>query len=268
MEGIPLATKTSSVDLVKVFGSVAKTLAENRDSLNSADDYNHNHGDNMVQTFDTITKALKQKKNAAPADQLGYAAQLLRQQTSSGSGKLYADGLADASASLAGQKNITAENAMQLVQALLGAGKTPAQPAAGGGDVLGSILGGLTGAQASGQQPSGGGDVLGSILGELAGSQSGGQQASGGGDVLGSILGGLTGGTGSNNTQGAGLDINDLINAGMSFMQAKQQGQSNLDAIIGAVVGSSRMSTSTAHTQSGTLVANTLMQVLSAMLKK
>jgi len=53
---------TKGVDLAKVFGAVAKTLGENRDSLNQADDYNHDHGDHMVQTFDVITRAMKEKK--------------------------------------------------------------------------------------------------------------------------------------------------------------------------------------------------------------
>ena len=72
-----MPTSSNSVDLVKLFGTVASTLAENKDSLNSADDTNHNHGDNMVQTFQTITQAMAAKKNAAPADQLAYASKLL-----------------------------------------------------------------------------------------------------------------------------------------------------------------------------------------------
>ena len=234
---------SKSVDLAKVFGTVAKTLAENRESLNSADDYNHNHGDNMVQTFDMITRAMKEKKKASPAEQLEYAAQLLRQQSSSGSAQLYAEGLADASASLAGQKSINANNAMQLVQALLGTGQSAPQSSSGSGA-----------------------DLLGSLLGGLAGGQSAPQPAEGGSDLLGSLLGGLTGQGG--NQQGSGIDMNDLLAAGMSFMQAKQQGQSNMDALLGALVGSSRMNTTNARTQSGTLVANTLLQVLGKALQK
>jgi len=241
-EEYPMAA-TKGVDLAKVFGAVAKTLGENRDSLNQADDYNHDHGDHMVQTFDVITRAMKEKKNAPPADQLEYAAQLLRQQTSSGSSKLYADGLIDASNSLAGQKSITADNAMQLVQALLGAGQPEQQAPAGAGDLLGSILGGLGGMQSQ-------------------------QAPAEGGDLLGSLLGGLTGGKSSASSQGGGIDLNTLLNAGMSYMQTRQSGGSNMDALLSAVVGSSRMNTSTARSQSGTLVANTLMQVLAKTLKK
>jgi len=62
---------SKSVDLAKVFGTVAKTLAENRESLNSADDYNHNHGDNMVQTFDMITRAIERKETSFPCRTIG-----------------------------------------------------------------------------------------------------------------------------------------------------------------------------------------------------
>lgn len=235
---------SQGVDLAKVFGAVTKTLSANRDSLNQADDYNHDHGDNMVQTFDVITRAMKEKKNAAPADQLEYAAQLLRQQTNSGSSQLYAQGLKDASNSLAGQKSITAENAMQLVQALLGTGQSTAEaPAAGGSDLLGTLLGGLAGGQSQ-------------------------QAPAEGGDLLGGLLGGLTGGTGNSSSQGGGIDLNTLLNAGMSYMQTKKSGGSTMDALMNAVVNNSRMNSSTARSQSGTLVANTLMQVLAKALKK
>jgi len=191
---------------------------------------------------------MKEKKSASPADQLAYASQLLRQQQTSGSAQIYADGLADASTSLAGQKKITSDNAMQLVQSLLGAGTVAPQASRGTGDLLGSLLGGLGGAQ-SAQAPS-----------EMTG---------GAGDLLGSLLGGLGGGTQQASGQQGGIDIGTLLNAGMSYMQAKQQGSSNLDAILGAVVGSSsRMTSSNARTQSGTLVANTLLQMLGKAMKK
>ena len=197
------------------------------------------------------------------------------QKQSSGSSKLYAAGLSDAAASLAGQKSINADNAMQLVQSLLGAGQQAPSQFSGGGtaDLLGSLLGGLTGTQSSQQSSStGAGDVLGELLGGLTGSQTSQQPSevtgSGAGDLLGSLLGGLGGNSGAATGQQSGIDMNTLINAGMSYMQSKQQGSTNLDAILNAVVGSSRMNTSAAHTQSGTLVANTLMQVLSQVLKK
>jgi len=81
------------IDLLSLFKQVSKSVKQNQDSLNQADPYNHDHGDNMVQVFDVITQAMKEKKTADPADQLEYAAQLLRSKTASGSGTVYANGL-------------------------------------------------------------------------------------------------------------------------------------------------------------------------------
>ena len=50
---------TSEVNLVSLFNAVTKALKRNQGSLNEADAYNHNHGDNMVNNFTIITKALK-----------------------------------------------------------------------------------------------------------------------------------------------------------------------------------------------------------------
>ena len=235
---------TSSIDLAKLFGTVAKTMAQNQTALNKADDYNHDHGDNMVQTFEMITRAMKEKSNASPADQLAYASQLLRQNSTSGSAQLYAEGLKDASAQLGNVKKVTPDNAMTLIQALLGAGS--------------SVL-------AQGQTSGGlGGGLLETLLGGSAGSSSG-QSTGAGGDILGSLLGGLTGsGSGTGGQQGQ-IDMGQLLNAGMAFAQAKKSGRSNLDAILNAVVASSKMNSTAARTQSGTLVANTLLQALSKM---
>lgn len=237
---------TSSIDLAKLFGTVAKTMVQNQASLNAADEYNHDHGDNMVEIFEVITKAMKEKSTATPAQQLAYASQLLEQKTTSGSGKLYAENLKNASAQLGTAKKVTPDNMMTILQTLLGAsGTIPTQNQSQGGGL--------------------GGDLLGSLLGAATGSTSGSAQ-SGGGDILGELLGGLTGATaGAQSGQQQGIDIGQLLNAGMAYAQAKQSGKSNLDAILNAVVSSSKMNTSTARTQSGTIVANTLLQALSKM---
>lgn len=43
--------EASLVDLVRLFNSVTTTLKKNQPSLNAADEFNHNQGDNMVETF-------------------------------------------------------------------------------------------------------------------------------------------------------------------------------------------------------------------------
>lgn len=219
----------NNIDLIKLFGTVAKTMAQNKENLNQADTYNHDHGDHMVEIFDVVTQAMKEKKTASPADQLAYASQILRQKSQSGSAQIYAEGLSDAASQFKGKSAITSDTAMQLIQALLGAQGSATLPGGGtqgGGDLLGSLLGGLMGGQqVQPQQPA-------------AADQAG---------PLGQI------------------DIGDLLNAGMAFAQTKQSGGSNLNAILNAVVSSSKMSNTQHRAQSGALVANTLLQMVGKM---
>lgn len=218
------------IDLAKMFGAAAKALAASQTSLNDADTGNHDHGDNMVETFEVITQAMKAKKGADPADQLAYASELLRQKTKSGSGKVYASNLEQAAQTFK-DKVVTPDNAAMLVQMLMGAGQQgqqaggTAQPA-GGGDLVGSLLSGfLGGGQAAPAQPA----------------QAPADQ---------------------------GLDVGDLVNAGLSFLQAKQSGQSDTEALIGALASGTSLGQTPHRAQSGALVAQALMSAVSAMAKK
>lgn len=212
----------TQVNLLKLFQGAAKALSSNQEALNQADTYNHDHGDNMVRVFDTVAQAMKEKKGAAPSEQLAYASELLRQRES-GSAQYYAGGLSQAAQQFQGQK-VTTGNAMELIQTLLSGGQ-PVTPAAsepaGGGDLLGSLLSGLTGA--------------------------GGTQAQGG--------------------QAPGLDVGDLLNAGMSYLSAKQSGASNANALVGALMSATQGGNTPYRAQSGAVVANALMQALGAMAK-
>ena len=238
-----MADQAKGLDLSKLFQSVTGTLANNRQQLNDADDNNHDHGDNMVDTFEVITQAMREKKGADPADQLEYAAQMLRQRKS-GSSQLYASGLEQASQQFQGQQ-VTPANAMTLIQTLLGGGQAPQAQ--------------------SQQQDSGLGSMLGSLLGG-SGGQGGQPQQQGGelGNVLGSLLGGSGGQQGQQANDGFGLD--DLLQAGMSFMSTKSKGGSNLEAIVNAVVSSSAMGGGYRQ-QSSNLVATALMQAVKGMIK-
>jgi hypothetical protein len=207
------------VDLAKVFGSVASTLATNRQALNSADTINHDHGDNMVEVFEVVAQAMKAKQGASSADQLAYAAELLRQKQS-GSAKYYAGGLTQAAQMYQGKK-ITPTNAMDLIQTLLGGG------------VQGS-------AQAPASQP----------------------------DLLSTLLGGL-GGTGQAVSSGQpAIDIGSLLNAGMSYMSAKQRGETDASALMGALTTATSGGQTPYRAQSGALVANALMQALGSLASK
>jgi hypothetical protein len=112
----------SEVDLAKLFNTVTEVLNGEKEALNQADSYNHDHGDHMVENFKAITAALEQKRGAPPAEQLAFASEKLNQNLNSGSAKIYAQGLAQAAGQLQGQDAITSENAVSLVQALLGGG--------------------------------------------------------------------------------------------------------------------------------------------------
>ena len=212
---MPKNTQPAGIDLAKLFGAVASNLGNQRETLNQADTYNNDHGDHMVEIFEVVTQAVKEKRNADPADQLAYASEILRRKQS-GSAQVYADGLAQASQQFQGQ-GVTTDNAGMLLQTLLGGGQAPAQQSGGGGDMLGALLGGLTG-QSTQQQ-------------------------------------------GADN----GLDVGDLLNAGMAFMNAKQQGSSTGEAAINALMSASPLGQSSHRKESGTVVANTIMQVLGSM---
>ncbi len=206
---------TNNLDLASLFQSVTSNLLQNKETLNKADTYNHDHGDNMVQIFEVITEAMRAKAGADPADQLEYASQLLRQKSQSGTAQYYVEGLSEAAQKFTGQQ-ITPDNAMMLVQSLLGAsGQQSAQSSAGG--------------------------------------------------MLGSLLSGLTGGGGSQDQE---LDAGDLLNAGLAFMQSKQQGESTGEALMDALVAGTTMGQTPHRAQSGALVANTLMQVIGSMGQK
>jgi len=175
------------IDLLKLFQAAAGALQQNQSALNQADTYNHDHGDNMVSTFNTIVQALQQKQDAKPAAQLKYVSRQLDQNATSGSGKTYAQGFAQAAGHFKGTE-ITLESILPLIQMILGGGQATTKKGSSA-DLIGSILGGLTG---GGAGQSGQGLDLGGLLGGLLGGQSG-SSSNTGGDLLGSLIGGLVG---------------------------------------------------------------------------
>ena len=256
------------VDLVNLFQSVTQTLAQNQPALDQADEYNHDHGTNMVQTFQTITNSLQQKQGKSDSSALSYAAKKLGKNTTSGSGKLYAQGLTQAANKFKG-KSVDSKGALDLLGTLIGGGQSSSQ--SGGGELLSSLLGQATGggqsqpAQASGS----GGDILGALLGQVTGGAQTEPAASTqqGGDMLSTLLGGLTGSQSGSSGSGGGLDLGDLVNAGMSYMQAKQQGGSTAQALIQAFMSASGMGKSADRTQSTQLVVNSFLQALASSKK-
>jgi len=64
-----------------------------------------------------------------------------------------------------------------------------------------------------------------------------------------------------------GLDLGDILSAGAAFMQSKEEGDSNLEAAIDAVISSSKMGETPHRAQSSKLVADVLMQTLMSNLQ-
>ena len=58
---MPNNTQPTRIDLAKLFGAVASNLGEKRETLNQADTYNNDHGDHMVEIFEVVTQAVKEK---------------------------------------------------------------------------------------------------------------------------------------------------------------------------------------------------------------
>ena len=148
MNKTPSRRPKNGTDLSALFNVAAQALAANQSSLNQADAQNQNHGDNMVQAFQMISQAMASQRGAPPSTQLQHASDVLAQNATSGSGQVYAQGLAQAAQQFQGQNAVTPDNAMLLVQSLLGGGQQSAPQ--GGADLLGSLLGGQQGQQTNG----------------------------------------------------------------------------------------------------------------------
>lgn len=252
----------SEVDLASVFQAVTQTLAENQKDLNQADEYNRDHGTNMVKTFKTITTALEKKKGSSDSEALQYAARQLSRKATSGSAKLYAQNLNQAATRLQG-KPVDERGAMELLQSLIGGGQAAAQPSQpAGGDLLGSLLGGMAGGESSSNQ-SAGGDLLGALLGGMAGGESSSSQSAGG-DLLGALLGGMAGG-GSSSSQPAGGDLLGTLLGGLS---GSGGGGNLLGTLAQAFLGSSSMGNTTHRNQSTLLVIQAFLKALSALRKQ
>ncbi|MCB2202716.1 hypothetical protein KQH56_01790 [bacterium] len=198
-----------NLDLSSVFSAVTSALESKQSNLNEADTYNHDHGDHMVQIFDLVQKAVAKKSDAPVNDQLAYASKVVEKEASSGSAKLYADGLAKAASNFKGA-DLNADNISMLVNGLMNVNQS-AQVKENDGNMLGSLLSGLTG----------------------GGQQSEGENA---------------------------LGMDDLLRAGMAFYQSKQDGDSNMEAVMDALMAASPMGEVTHRSQSGSLVASTIMQ--------
>ena len=130
------------MDLSTIFKSVTAQLTDKQSTLNEADEYNHDHGDHMVQVFNLIQNAVSQKSDLPVAEQLSYASQVVEKEADSGSAKLYAQGLANAAKNFSGTE-LQPDTLGLLVKGLLNVEEEPPQKKET--NFLGSLLSSLTG---------------------------------------------------------------------------------------------------------------------------
>jgi len=87
---------------------------------------------------------------------------------------------------------------------------------------------------------------------------------------MGALMGGGTAGTPSQGGQGSqgvgGLDLNTMLGLASALMGPGQQGGSPVQTVVNSLLNNSQMNDSPHHSQSGQLVASTLINVLGGML--
>ena len=132
---------SSNVDLVKLFSTVAKTMVENKASLNKADEYNQDHGDHMVDIFNLVSGAMKDAPSGDVTSGLAKASELLTEKPS-GSAAMYAKGLGQAAEYFQG-RDLDATQLLPLLQTMLGGGEASVSQGAGG--LLDSLVGSIGG---------------------------------------------------------------------------------------------------------------------------
>lgn len=239
-------------DLSTVFKAVTEALKENQSALDAADEYNGNHGTHMVENFKLIQRAVESKSDRPASDQLAFASKQLQASTTSGSARLYAEGLQEAAEQFTG-KEFNQKSAGMLINALMGSNPTAEK---GSGDFLSTLLGGLTGGSQSTPQPQAQqpapeqpDDLVGSLLGNIPQQTSNPPQSQAGGDLLSTLLGGLGGAQTQQPQQQepqqeAGGDLLSTLLGGLGGSQPQQQqpqqdaGGDLLSTLLGGLGGS------------------------------
>jgi len=229
---------TEELNLSTLFQEVTKVLATNRQQLDDADEYNHNHGSNMVHTFNLIQQAVASKEAEPVSDQLAFASQVLKEHSSGSTAQIYAEGLNKASQEFMG-KDFNAATAGTLINSMMG---MDAGTERGGGDFLSTLLGSLAKPQPEAEPqapaPAQPNDLFGSLIGSLAGQQETQNQPEAS-DLLGGLLGGL-GGQQQTTTPNQ-PDVSDLLGGLLGGLGGQQQAatpiQPDTNDLLGGLLG-------------------------------
>jgi hypothetical protein len=183
----------TSVDMVDLFMSAKKDLEKNKSELNRVDKQDSDHGDNMVDNFEIITKAMKEKKGASPSVKLNHAAKTLNKKTKEISGQMLVKGLRRAAKRLKGKKSLTKEDAVLLTYLLIG------------------------------------------VVTEISKKDK---------SAIKKFFDWLFG---RKDRELDSDDVENLLNAGLALIEAKQSGKITLESLIDKIVAASDMGTSSSH---------------------
>lgn len=216
------SSSSTGLDLAQLFNSVAQTLSENQDRLNSMDGYNGDHGTNMFNIFQVASEALTKQQGKPPAKALSYTAKQVRK-LPSGSAQVYANGFEQAATQFKGQSQLGANDVTGLLTTLLG-------------------LGGAGQAIPQSPQPAPQTNPLAALLGPLTG--------------------------GAADSSGADEDtlIENLLQGGLAFLQAKQQGEDSVAAGLQALIAASPLGEVQHRQESASLVVTGLLNALPGLL--
>ena len=234
---------TEELNLSTVFKEITKVLATNRQQLDDADEYNHNHGSNMVHTFNLIQQAVASKETEPASEQLAFASKILADQSTGSTAQIYAEGLAKASQEFVG-KDFNASTAGTLINSMMGMGGGTER---GAGDFLSTLLGSLSKPEAQQEtqapapaQPT---DLFGSLIGNLTAQQPVDTTPSQPdvSDLLGGLLGGMTGQQQTNTTNNQ-PDASDLLGGLLggltgSASSSSQSSSGGIGDLVGSLLG-------------------------------
>ena len=211
--------------LQAIFGAVGEALKVRQAELNLMDTLNHNHGDHMVEIFETAAQAGGEMHDAPLADAMDRAAGLLRERHENGSAQVYARGLGLLAAQFR-QRQIELDDLLPVVRGYLrqeGGAESEASPASG------EVLKGLMAALAEWEQ----------------------------------VEAGLEKGDAGQKPFG-GVDMGYLFGVGMAYLQAKQKGGDRLDILSETVVSASPLGNSPHRHASGVIAVRAMLEAMSS----
>jgi hypothetical protein len=213
---------TTPTDLPALFSRVAQVLEGQRETLNQADAYNHDHGDHMVLIFTLASRAAAEMSAASLPEAMQHASHLLVEQPDNDSAQVYARGL-DRLAVQLRQRQLTLEDLLFAARSYL---REPGEAGEAGEKRTAEV-----------------GKALLAALAEWS-------------QVEASLVQGETG------PPGGGLDMGYMFGVGMAYLQAKQKGGSRLDVLSETVASASPLGKVPYRHQSGVIAIKALVEAM------